>query len=494
MKRIACIIQIMALLGGCEKISERLHIDSPQIVHVMPEHLSENMYLDADIIIEFSKAMDQMKTNQAFSLRSHRSGNIDGYFTWQNERTLVFSPRLPLSENCYTIRVDTSAEDTEGNDLREAHESVFYVATDLTPPEIVSHTPADNATGIHPAPQSDPERYSDSMIRIIFSEPIDIDSAFDGFSIMPSVPGLFHWNDTHTEMTFAPINDLLPGTTYTITLNTSLCDIHGNALRENYSYRFTIGDDFTPPEIMSAESAKEGSEPIALQEGIDNEGCEKDAAIVITFSEQVLREKVADAVRISPAKSLYIEGDTLSSQMTIRFSEALESECAYEFIIGPTITDAGGNSLTREYRYRFITNGAYSKRPLPACITDTRLGFSPPFENYECFAHGKIEPLTIYNEDEFLFIIFNKEINPTRMHLSISRVQGSSGSGLPKISRIDWPDEPFGEFRVYRFYLSGIDADNIYRITVRGGASGIEDAYGNTMKEDYHQFIKVQSN
>jgi hypothetical protein len=181
--------------------------------------------------------------------------------------------------------------------------------------------------------------------------------------------------------------------------------------------------------------------------------------------------------------------------MRMTFQESLQSETTYELIISPTIADAQNNRLSKEKRYYFITDGSHSTRPAPACITDTHHGFAAPFDNYECFAHDQVEPVTIYQHgnDEYVYIIFNKEIHPMSMQLSITRVHGTSGSGLPKVSEIDWPSMPFGAFHVYRFFLSGIDADNIYRITVRGGSTGIEDSYGNTMQEDYHQFFKVQA-
>ncbi len=495
MKPIACFVLSIALTAGCDRIADQFDIDRPSVLSVAPEHLSENISSHTAITVVFSKEMDRIKTHQAFTLSAHKTGNVEGFFSWRDGRTLCFTPRTPLSDNCYTIRVDTSAEDTKGNDLAEIHESVFYVNTDLTPPEILSHTPADNAIGVHPFPASDPEHYASSFIRMVFSEPIDLDSLYSGFSITPSVQGLFSWNETHTEILFTQLSDLLPGTSYTVTLNTSLLDSHGNALAENYSYRFTVGDDFVAPEILSVTCVSDGGNPIELAEDVQTEHCEKDASLIITFSEPVVREKVANAVRISPSQSFYLDAPSLAEKMTIKFQEALESETSYELTISPTISDAGGNILSREYRYRFITNGARSTRPAITCITDTLHGFIPPFDEgtYECFAHGDIEPVSIYDTDEYIYLIFNKEMKPERMNISIMRALGSSGSGLPEMSQIDWPTTSHGAFRVYRFFLSGIDANNVYRITVLGGSSGIEDSYGNTMKEDYHQYFKVSA-
>jgi hypothetical protein len=480
---------------SCDRISEQLDIDRPKIVLTEPAHLGENIAPETTIRVVFSKEMDPMKTNEAFSLRAHGSGKVEGFFHWPDAHTLEFVPRNLLSDNCYTIRVESSAEDLMGNDLAETHESVFYVNADIIAPDIVSYTPADNATGVHPDGWRDPENHADSVIRIAFSEPMDIDSIYTGFTIMPSVQGLFRWNELHTEVIFTPIDDLLPQTTYTITLTNAVRDAHGNALRKTYSYRFTVGDDFTAPEIRSVRCEHPAFESIELQEDIETHGCEKDSTIAISFSEPVRRESVIDAVRLSPSHSWYVNAPALSDSILITFHESLQSETAYELIISPTIADAYNNRLSKEKRYYFITDGSHSTRPTPICITDTHHGFTAPFDNYECFAHDQIEPVTIYQQgtEEYVYIIFNKEIHPTSLHLSVTRMHGTSGSGLPKVSEIDWPSMPFGTFHVYRFFLSGIDADNIYRLTVRGGSTGIEDSYGNTMQEDYHQFFKVQA-
>ncbi|MCX7679503.1 MAG: Ig-like domain-containing protein [Spirochaetes bacterium] len=489
-----CFWLIGALLSlRCDRIFETLEIDRPCIVNVTPSHLEENVSPHANIRIIFSKDMDREKTNNAFSLTSSNSAHVEGFFRWDDDRTLTFSPRIPLLENCYIIRIEATAEDTEGNDLTERHESVFYVHSDLTPPTIVFHTPADNAIGIHPNPWDDPEQYAQSIIRVVFSEPIDVDSLYSGFTIIPPIRGFFAWNNTHTEITFIPLSDLLLRTTYTITLNTSICDIHGNALFENYSYRFTVGSDFVAPEIASVHCEREGMEPVELQEDRIVEGCEKDGTIVFTFTEPVRRETFFDAVRIAPSKSFYINSPPTSSRMAIAFHEALESETNYDLSISQSVTDLSGNALKRQHRYSFFTNGARSTRPVVLCITDTLHGFVEPYDNYECFANNEIEPVTMYNPDEFIYIIFNKELKPERMNITITRVHGSSGSGLPKITNIDWPLTPFGAFRVYRFNLFGIDANNIYKLTIRGGSSGICDPFGNTLKDDYIQYFKVQS-
>ncbi len=481
-----------AIFIRCDNLEERLGFDRPEVVSVSPARFAEGVPADTAVRIVFSRDMDTAKTNQAFRLNSE-SGGCRGSFRWPNGRTLVFFPEGPLYDNMYTITLAETAEDRKGNDLREGIESVFYVNSDLTPPRVLSHTPERNATGVHPAPETDPILYAGSFIRVIFSEAMDMDSIYAGFTISPPVQGLFCWNDIRTEVVFTPIYNLHYGTTYTITLGTSIRDINGNKLREQFSWGFTVGDDFTGPSITSVYQPQSGAAPTPWEEDTDNPGCEKNGDIVLVFDEPVSRESACDAVTISPPAEFHIESPEESSAITIKFDEPLESEKAYQLKIASSLSDVHGNSMEREYRYRFITDGPASTRPGVICITDTRLGFAEPWTGpYECWAASEIEPVTAYGPGEYVYILFTKEIDPVSINIAIDRSFGPSGT-RPKVSQIDWPDIPPGPFRAYRFALSELITGTTYKITLRGGPGGLRDSEGNTMKEDYIQFFKMPS-
>ncbi len=494
MIRTAIIIGLVILtssMPGCDALSERMGFSQPEVVSITPERFESGVLADTQVRIAFSKDMDSAKTNQAFSLSSE-SGSVQGYFRWPDGRTLVFSPKEGLSDTMYTISLTTAAEDTSGNDLQDGIESVFYINADLTPPRVISHTPARDATGIHPAPETDPALYAGSFIRIRFSEAMDMDSFYSGFTIVPPVQGLFQWNATHTEVTFDPVYDLDYGTTYAVTLGTTIGDTNGNTLKEACVYGFTVGDDFTGPSLISIYQQDGASTSPPWIEDTDNSGGEKNWDIVLTFSEPVSRESAYDAITISPSGSFRMESPAVSSTVTIKLDEPLASETAYTLKVSPSLTDAHGNPLDREYRYRFITDGAGSTRPGVSCITDTRLGFSEPWTGrHECWVAVDIEPVTPYKTGEYVYILFTKKIDPVSIHLTAARAYGLSGSSVLKITETDWPDVPPGDFQVYKFSLSGLAGGDTYRLTVRGGASGVRDSEGNTMKEDYVQYFSA---
>jgi hypothetical protein len=489
----SCLLILTLTITGCDAISEKLGFSQPEIVSVYPGRFMSGVSPDVEIIVEFSDAMDTVKTNQAFAL-STETGTIQGYFRWDGAgTTMTFTPKEPLSDsNMYTISITTDAEDSDGNDLKENYESVFYVNSDLTPPTIVSHTPDSGATGVHPSPEIDPILYASSFIRITFSEAMDIDSIFDGFSISPSVQGLFSWNVNHTEVTFDPVYDLDYGTTYIVSLGTSLRDLNGNNLEEQYNYSFTVGDDFTGPELTSVNQEKGGISGAIWSEGSENLLAESRWDIILTFNEPVLRKTISNSISLSPSANFHIEAPTTSSTIRIKLDEPLESECHYTLKITPSITDPFGNSLVREYRYKFYTNGAESTCPVVEYITDTDHGY-PPY-NYppaDYWAHDDIEPLSFNDPYGDVYIIFNKEIDPVSIGVDITRSFGSGG-GIPSITSIDWPViNPPGQFRVYKFQVTGLVPGNTYRMNVNGGSTGLKDSYGNIMKEDYIQYFKV---
>ncbi len=278
-RTILSLLLILPVLS-CEYVTDRLNFTQPEIRSVSPAPFADGVPDTASVRIEFSEKMDTVKTNQAFALTG-ASGAVRGFFSWESgDRVLIFTPSGPLTDgNRFVITVGRDAEDVHGNDLKEAHESVFYLNADITPPRVVSHTPARGAIGIHPSPADDPALYGDSIIRIVFSEAMDIDSLYRGFSISPSVDGLFSWNAPLTEATFTPVYPLSYGTTYTVSLGSAVTDLRGNGLEEQYSYSFTVGDDFTGPELLSV---TQGAAP-AWVEDIVNTGAEKDGDITLSF-------------------------------------------------------------------------------------------------------------------------------------------------------------------------------------------------------------------
>jgi len=101
---------------------------------------------------------------------------------------------------------------------------------DRTPPALVESTPPSNATNVQ-----------DPRIRLVFSEGIDPASVARALSITPTPERLPEVRVRGRTVTFTLPAPLRPNTTYVLTFDTNLRDLHGVALREPIVLAFSTG-------------------------------------------------------------------------------------------------------------------------------------------------------------------------------------------------------------------------------------------------------------
>jgi hypothetical protein len=100
------------------------------------------------------------------------------------------------------------------------------VNNDLTIPTITGTDPKDAAVDVALG----------ATVSITFSKEMDRASVENALSITPGVAGTFSWSSS--TVTFKPANELLPDTTYKITVETGAKDMDGNALTSAYTFSF----------------------------------------------------------------------------------------------------------------------------------------------------------------------------------------------------------------------------------------------------------------
>jgi hypothetical protein len=274
-----------------------------------------------------------------------------------------------------------------------------------------------------------------------------------------------------------------------VTVGREISDISGNSLGGDTAWSFRIGNDFRGPGIVSV-SQEAG--PV-LTENTLTKGAEKGSSIIIRFSEPVTRESSYDAISISPYCRYHVEGPSLTDEVMLVFDEPMESESGYSLTITPRICDVAGNQLDREYRYDFYTDGQNSKRPAVLAITDANHGFPDNdfLSSGNHWSTGEIEYLPLSDPYGPVFVVFSAAIDPVSIDIDIEKIAGGS-AGLIRIQDPDWPViGALERFKAYRFGISGFSAGNIYRLTIKGGPKGLRDSRGNTLKEDYIQYIRL---
>lgn len=434
----------------------------PEVSSSSPSNHESNVAESAVVTVTFSKSMDTMKTANAFSLASE-SGRMKGYFTWEGDKSIMtFHPSKNLVRGeIYTISISTDAEDSKGNDLRAAYSAVFYAGGDTRPPLLVTASPANG------------EQIADLNLNVIlqFSEPIDLDTLYDGISISPPVQGRFTANATEQIITFDPTYPLSWGTTYTVTVGSQLKDVNGNAFQGTHQFRFTVGNDFTAPAINSVTQAAPFNDPDGAETGGIN--CTDD--IVITFSEPIEESSLFGSISISSPADYYIvrDPDPLKYNVAhVKLREPLESEYHYTLKISKAVTDPQGNALAREYVYAFFTNHADALRPVVSEVLD-EIG-DPLFpEEINMLDFSKSSP-----SQAMLTVQFSKVMDKHSIKVTIKHVMGIN-KFQPRIVYPEWITDS-----AYRFTMDNVESGNAYSVTIEGGEGNTRDDKGNYMKED----------
>lgn len=116
--------------------------------------------------------------------------------------------------------------DTVGNSVPDP----FTTGNDSLTASVTGISPANNATGIPT---------TGSTFSVTFNKVIDQRTLPASFTINNGITGSVTYNPSTRTATFIPSSQLLPGTTYTATISTSLKDQAGNSPGAPYSWSFT---------------------------------------------------------------------------------------------------------------------------------------------------------------------------------------------------------------------------------------------------------------
>ena len=470
------LLSALIFITGC---FADMDFERPEIVSVYPSHNSTLVPHDSGVIVEFSKGMDTVKTNNEFSL-SGDSGNVDGTFSWSDGDTrLTFIPRGNFLPEKFTLRITKGAEDKEGNDLKNEFISFFYISGERGSPVVSSYSPGANTIG----------NPRNSSVVINFSEPVNLNTIYGGISVSPSIQGYYMWNsgaDDSASITFTPLYGFDFGVTYTVTVSDAILDVSGNRLRDPVTFSFTVGDDFVKPGVTVSQDL---TPPLAFDESHVTHGGEKNRRIILRFSEIIKTDNLRSAVTISPSSVFYISSETTGGATTayINFAENLLSSEIYTLRISSSITDLQNNSLIRDYRYVFVTDGVNS---LPPVVNE--IGNQNPVTPR--WLKGDIQMLALQTLplNPLLYpdivVDFNHDINPHSLSIHAETAAGIGGS--PTVINIDWPDGPPAKFTRLRFGLYNVQSGNIYKIVIKGGKNGLKDMNGNFMKNDFIQMVQ----
>lgn len=434
------------------------------------------------VSITFSADMNKASAEEAFSLASDR-GPLEGRFTWEGN-TMRFTPVHPPGKSgTYTFRVAESAEDINGNNLRDELIRSFSFSEDAERPEVISL-----------------EKESGEL-RIRFSEGIDRESLYRAFVLDPPEEGSFVWEDRDTLLTFLPATMFSFDRLYTIRIEASLADKNGMLLGEDFLSTFIFNSSGVLS-VLSAEIADQGIDLIPGDKEnpmIINEGLECFTDLDILFSKKVDMKSLSNGTFLFPELPVSIrpKGVNYADEVTLSFEEPPAYDILYRLTLKDTIEDNEGITLRDERTYFFRCTGPRSRPPeilKVAFLDDPGLNDIHLYNSFDLVGLHGFEPHTPGQNIGFFDLYFRiaetAEIEPIALMdaLTISvtnncadiRALGIETEGFlnpPPIA----PEEDETVIRVY-VSIEDYPENGLIQLTV---SSALEDNLGNPFGEDW---------
>jgi methionine-rich copper-binding protein CopC len=338
----------------------------PNLSSSSPAHLNTGVAVDANIILNFSEAVDVESGNITIKKTSDdstveaidvTSSQVTGSGTTQI--TINPSSSLDGSTEFYLIIDTTAFDDAAGNSyagIDNTNSMLSFTTIDNTNPTLSSSTPTDNATGIS----------TTANITLNFSEAVDVESGNITIKKTSDNSTLETIDVTDSavtgtgtnQITINPSNTFASSTEYYILIDaTAFDDAAGNSyagISSTTALSFT-SQDTGNPYITSTTPAHQAT------------GIAVNANIVLNFSENVDVESGNITIKKtsddSTVETIDVTGNTVtgsgSSQITINPSSNLDEITSYYLVIDASaFDDASGNSfggISDKTTYNFTT-------------------------------------------------------------------------------------------------------------------------------------------
>lgn len=357
-KTSAILILLLFSFEGCKFF----RIEPLIITRVTPDTVIVDTATVSNIDVYFSASANKRTAEGAFSLLKDGEKQ-QGIITWPDADHMTFSPYEPLTPiGHYEIHVDTTAEDEDGNSLEEEFSHVFRGMGDETRPTVLSISP-DNEAKID---------LLKPIIQATFSEPMNVSSVIDDFSLEPDAGGYFLETGGGTVFTYVLTEDLKFQKNYTITIGDSVKDLAGNKSGKKRTQTFYTGTESIKPSIISIIDDTTLT-PIILDDPEDETftvttGLEKDMRIKVVFSEAMDPVKTEEGILLTPSIEYDASWDASGNSVTLSASEPFKYGETYTLSIQETCCDIVGNTLGQTENFSFVTNGSKSLPPKIARI------------------------------------------------------------------------------------------------------------------------------
>lgn len=322
-------------------------ITPPTILSTSPVDGATDIWVETDIIVNFSEPMLMSSLVTAFSIQPHVDVNI---FITGPDVAFSSDGRLDWATT-YNVTISTAATDLNGLTMEQEYKFSFITVEepDMILPKVILTDPTRDATNV--------SVYGAMTIR--FSEPIYVPPGVKEVSINPG-PNLAY--DIKVEVDTINVIPRSPSapwladrTTYTVKVTGSIEDLSQNPMGGDYIFSFETG--YTgPPQVIGIEPADKST---------DNS---LKTTIAIHFSRAMDWTCVEEAFVLQPnAKGTFA---TNGSTMVFTPTKALKDNTFYTVKITTKAKDQRGNGLEKAFTSSFKTEHVKTTDPVGGGIGD----------------------------------------------------------------------------------------------------------------------------
>ncbi len=197
----------------------------PQVVQISPDRDAQQVPSNADVVIQFDRAVDEGSVASHFMV----SPNAAGIVTWPARNKLVFRHQAFRASTNYRVQLRGGYRDAAGTVNTLNHGWSF---TTEAPPRLLGASPAPAEQNVDPA----------GDLALTFSRPMDLTSLQSALAITPSI-GYRLTTDPGDgrRVIVAPSTLLDASTSYSVTVTPDARDVDGNPLAAGVALDFTTG-------------------------------------------------------------------------------------------------------------------------------------------------------------------------------------------------------------------------------------------------------------
>ncbi|MCA1899454.1 MAG: Ig-like domain-containing protein, partial [Chloroflexi bacterium] len=315
---------------------------APQVIAQVPAP-GERLELSGSIQIHFDSDMDTEKTGGSFSLFAN-GGTVSGQLTWDDARTLTFTPDSPLEPGALYTATITEAAAADGTPAQDVFKLEFQTIEKFGVAQVF---PAADTLDVD----------LNSSITVIFNRPVvpltiveEQEKLPQPLQFQPEVKGRGEWVNSSVYV-FQPDEVLLSGTRYRVSVEKGLKNTLGEALEDSFRWQFE-----TRAPILANFSLKNGAQNPSQQV----ENVPLNQAFTLTFLQPMNRKSVEAAVSVVNRETkqptpLKFAWDDESTFLTIEPKENFKIASFYDLTLETTAEAADGGRLKEGLNVQLAT-------------------------------------------------------------------------------------------------------------------------------------------